>query len=96
MRIPGWVISIALFVLVVVGALVSQAGPERLGFLPSWVWWAIVGGFLVFLGWALFSAKNRQQWRAAREAARERQRRLATFELTDPPPERTDGPGTLP
>lgn len=62
-------------------ALVGQAGPELLGFVPTWAWWTVVGGYLVFMGWALFNPKTRRQWRQNRDEARERKRKLANFEL---------------
>ena len=81
----GWVASIALFAGVVVLTLAEEAMPEllkgRLDFVPTWVWWTIIGGFVVFLGWALFNPKARRRWRQNREEARERKRSLDNFEL---------------
>jgi hypothetical protein len=81
-KVAGWVTSLTLFALVVAATLAAEVAPELLGdVVPGWVWWTILGGFAVFLGWALFNPKSRRHWRQQREAARERKRKLANFEL---------------
>jgi hypothetical protein len=74
-------LSIAVFSLLVVLALVSRAGPEQFDFVPTWVWWILPAACVAFLGWALFNPKSRRKWREGREEARERHRKLTNFDL---------------
>jgi hypothetical protein len=84
-KVLGWVASIALFAVVVVLTLAGEVAPQLLegplGSVPTWVWWTVVGGFVVILAWTLFNPRARRQWRQNREEARERKRNLAEFEL---------------